>query len=353
MGFYRTRAELVKHLVTQGHEVSVSCPKDEYAEQFVALGCDYIPTSVDRRGTNFFVDLLLILHYMQLCRQIKPEVVLTFSVKPNVYGGLVCRALAIPHIANVTGLGTAVEEGGWLSRAVLFLYRVSISRASCVMFQNNANKRQLISIVSSAKARLIPGSGVNLLYHCCLPYPEGMQHLNFLFVGRVMRAKGITEFLEAAGRIKQHHPNFSFNVVGFCEENFGARLAVAEAANTVKYHGQQDDIRPFLARAHVIVMPSYHEGLCNVLLEAAASCRPIIASNVPGCKETFDEGISGFGFRARDVDDLTDALIRFIELPHETKAIMGRAGREKMEREFDRSRVINAYMEEIDKSQIK
>jgi galacturonosyltransferase len=164
-----------------------------------------------------------------------------------------------------------------------------------------------------------------------------------------MKAKGIDELLEAIERVKNKYSNVQLDIVGFCEEDYSDKLKEYEKQEFIKYHGQQDDIHTFIKDCHALVLPTYHEGMANVLLEAASTGRPVLASNIPGCKETFDEGVSGLGFEVKNVDSLVKAIIKFIDLPYEEKKAMGIAGRKKMEREFDRNIVVNAYLEEINR----
>jgi galacturonosyltransferase len=190
---------------------------------------------------------------------------------------------------------------------------------------------------------------VNLDRYPLEKYPEDDKIIKFLFIGRIMKAKGIDELLEAAQRVKKIYTNTKFHLIGGAEEDYSRQLSDMENKGIVKYYGQQDNVRQFIKNAHVVILPSHHEGMANVLLEAAATGRPVLASNVPGCKETFDEGISGFGFEVKNVDSLVRAIIKFINLPYDKKKAMGLAGRHKMEKEYDRRIVINSYLEEINK----
>ncbi|HOA82196.1 MAG TPA: glycosyltransferase, partial [Defluviitaleaceae bacterium] len=197
------------------------------------------------------------------------------------------------------------------------------------------------------KTRLTPGSGVNLKYHCFEEYPDSDNIIKFLFIGRIMKDKGIDELLEAAQKVKCMYPNVQFDLVGYCEENYTKRLSDFENRGIIKYHGQQDDVHSFIKGAHAIIHPSYHEGMANVLLEAASTGRPVLASNIPGCRETFDEGVTGYGFEVRNTSALVNTIEKFIKLPYEDKKQMGIAGRVKVEHEFDRQIVVDCYMEEI------
>jgi glycosyltransferase involved in cell wall biosynthesis len=348
MGLYKFRKELLEELISRNNEIYISLPNDEYVPKLQKLGCIFIETHLDRRGTNPIKDLKLLFFYIKTIKHIEPDVVLTYTIKPNVYGGIACRISKIQFMANITGLGTSVENQGLIQKITLGLYKIGLRKANCVFFQNEPNRSFFINknIVKS-KTRLIPGSGVNLEQHNFEPYLEDDGTINFLFIGRIMKAKGIDELLEAAKKVKEQHLNVQFDLLGGIEEDYTDRLAEFEKLGIIKYHGQQEDVHSFVKKAHAVILPSFHEGIANVLLESAASGRPVLASTVTGCIETFDEGLSGFGFEAKNVDSLVKAIIKFINLPYVQKKSMGIAGRRKMENQFDRSIVINAYMEEI------
>lgn len=349
MGLYKFRKELLEELLQQNHDVYIALPNDEYVQKLKNIGCKFIETHVDRRGTNPFTDFKLLLNYIRIIKGLNPHIVLTYTIKPNIYGGIACRLTRTPYIANITGLGTTLENSGFIQKLVLILYRIGLKKASCIFFQNENNRKFLTDKIGiKGKTRLIPGSGVNLEQYQLAAYPESPTKIKFLFIGRIMKAKGIDELLEAAKLVKEQYTNVEFEIIGFCEENFEQKLNHFINLGIISFHGQQDDVRSFIKNAHAIILPSYHEGTANVLLEAAATGRPILASNIPGCKETFDEGVSGFGFEVRNVQSLVNTIIKFIELPYEKKRAMGIAGRRKMEKEFDRNIVINAYLEEID-----
>lgn len=351
MGLYKFRKELLEKFINQNNEVFIALPNDEYVTKLKKLGCKFLETPLDRRGTNPFRDLKLLLHYIDLIKRIKPDVVLTYTIKPNVYGGIACRFTKTPYITNITGLGTSIENKGLIQKITLMLYKVGLKKASCVFFQNKTNQKFFIdNKIVKRNTRLIPGSGVNLEQHIFEEYPKDDEKIKFLFIGRIMKAKGIEELLQAAKIVKDKYPNVQFDLIGACEEDYNQQLDESTKLGIIKYYGQQEDVHSFIKKSHATILPSYHEGTANVLLESASSGRPILASRVPGCIETFDEDVSGFGFEVRSVDSLVQSIIKFINLPYEQKKAMGIAGRRKMENEFDRNIVINAYMDEINKT---
>lgn len=349
IGLYRFRRELIEALCKE-YKVFMALPEGEMIPELKKTGASYIPFPFRRRGMNPFADLGQFLRYVRLIRKIRPCVVLTYTIKPNVYGGLACRVTKTPYIGNVTGLGTAMANGGILSFITSCLYTLGLKSARCVFFQNAAQRelftqRQLVQ----GKTRLIPGSGVNLNDHRLTAYPphDGITH--FLFVGRIMRDKGIEELLAAMRKLRETHSDIFLDIVGGYDEDYSQAIELAQEEGFAKYHGLQLDVRPFYQAAHCIVLPSYHEGTSNVLLESSAIGRPVITTTVPGCRETFDEGISGFGCQPGDAGGLAKAMEKFLALSWEERAAMGRAGHEKMLREFDRQIVTDAYMEEIGK----
>jgi galacturonosyltransferase len=348
MGLYKFRRELLEELVKE-HEVVISLPDGEFVPSLVELGCAFEPCELlDRHGTNPVKELKLIGYYKKLIRKVKPDVVLTYTIKPNIYGGMACAALRVPYIANITGLGTALENGGLMQKVLLVLYRFGLRKAKKVFFQNAANQEFMLSKgVIKTPYDLLPGSGVNVDRFAYQPYPEADCPTVFVTVGRIMKDKGADEVLYAARKIREDHPNVIFRLVGGFDGAYEETVKAAAAEGIVEYVGQQADVIPFLRDSHAILHASYHEGMANVLLEAASCGRPAVATNVPGVRETFDDGVSGISCPARAGDALVSAIEEFLKLPRERKEAMGRAGREKVLREFDRRIVVNKYIQEI------
>ncbi len=348
-GLYHFRFELLKALV-KDLKVIVCLPLGAFSEHFTEIGCEVVPCEVlDRRGSNPIKDLKLLRFYKSVIKMKKPDIVLSYTIKPNVYGGMACQALHIPYIANVTGLGTSIENGGVMAYIAKILYKAGLKKAGCVFFQNCRNRAFFEkNKLTRGKTRLIPGSGVNLEKHYFEQYPASDEETRFLFVGRVMRDKGIEELLSSIRRIHRDHSNVKADLIGRLEEDYKDSISKAEKEGAVVYHGEQTDMHGFYKNCHCVVLPSYHEGMANVLLEASATGRPVIASNINGCKEAFEDGVTGFGCEVKDAESLYDAMNRFIALPHEKRAEMGSEARRKMEREFDRQIVIDAYLEEVE-----
>lgn len=348
-GLHSFRKEVVKTIVDAGYEVYISEPDDdERVRYFEEIGCHIVKTDFNRRGMNPLEDFKLMLKYRMMIKQLKPKAVLSYTIKPNIYGGIACRLTGTPQLANVTGLGDAMENGGWLQKLTVGLYKMGIGKARCVFFQNATNKQfcEAQGIVGRM-TRLLPGSGVNLEHHRFLELPsDGV--IKFLFISRLLRDKGTEEFFEMAKAIKASYENTEFQILGRCEGDYQQQLDELVEKGVVKYLGSTSDVRPYLANVHCTIMPSYHEGMSNVNLESAANGRPVITTDVPGCRETVDDGVTGFLVKARDAKSLVGGVERFIALPYEDKKKMGRMAREKVEREFDRNIVVKAYLEELE-----
>lgn len=349
VGLYKFRKELIQELVKK-YEVYVSLPYGDFIPELKKIGCKFIDTPISRRGTNPITDLKLLWHYRNTIKNVKPDVVLTYTIKPNVYGGLVCRISNVPYIANITGLGSAVENGGLLQKITLFLYKVSIKKAKCVFFQNKDNQEFLNQKMSISNYRLLPGSGVNLDHYSLLDYPPS-DKIHFLFIARVMKEKGIDQYLDAAEYIRRKYPNTEFHILGFCEDGYEDKLSLMEENGIIKYHGMQNDVREFHKYSHCTIHPTYYpEGMSNVLLESAACGRPIITTNRSGCREIVDDNINGYIIEQQNSIDLIEKIEMFLELDCTTKKEMGLAARKKVEKDFDRNIVIKTYLEEIKKS---
>lgn len=347
---YNFRKELVQRLVAEKYEVFLSCPQGNRIEGLKQMGCNYIETDVERRSKNPFTDLSLLRHYKGIMREIKPDVVLSYTIKPNIYGGIAARKYHIPQLANITGLGTSIEDGGFSSKIILGLYKYGIKAAKTVFFQNQSNLDffKTKGIVNDNFA-LIPGSGVNLKENSFELYPEETDKTVLLIIGRMMKNKGTGEILEAAEQIKKTHSDVIFRFIGFPDDDWKPIIDEAVKNGIVEYPGNQTDVHSFIKNSHATLMASYHEGMSNVLLETAATGRPVIASNIPGCREIFDEGITGIGFKPKNTKDLIRAIEQFLSLPRETCAKMGKAAREKVEKSFDRNIVVNEYLKHIEK----
>jgi len=347
---YRFRTELIQTLM-KDHEVVLSMPFVGHEEDFMAMGLRCIETEVDRRGINPKRDLKLFRFYRSLLKAEKPDMVITYSIKPNIYGGWACQLAEIPYCANVQGLGTAFQKKG-LAPIVTVMYKTALRKAKTVFFENQGNANEFVSrhIIPEKKITLLSGAGINLEAYPYTPYPEN-DRVHFLYLSRLMAEKGVRELLTAMKRLHDElGDRVVLDLVGFYDDE----ACQAQAEELVKegiavFHGFQSEPRPFYAKADCVVLASYHEGMSNVLLEAAATGRPVITSDIYGCREAVDEGVSGLLCKVKDADSLYEQMKKMALLPREDRAQMGIAGREKMERQFDKKVVVKNTINAIDK----
>lgn len=349
-GLYSFRKEVIKAICDKGYSVVISVPvRDERTSYFESIGCTIIETALSRRGMNPVADFKLMLNYRKLIRSTQPVAVLTYTIKPNVYGGIACRLMQAPQLANVTGLGDAVENGGWLQKLTITLYKIGLSKAKRVFFQNATNRNYFIQHgIAKGDSVLLPGSGVNLMQHTYQTYPTDDGVIRFLFIGRLLKDKGVEELFEAAKQTKAKYPNTVFQMLGTTGGVYQKTLEEYIKAGVVEHLGVTTDVRPYMGAVHCTIMPSYHEGMSNVNLESSANGRPVITTNVAGCRETVDDNTTGFLVNVRDSKDLSEKIEKFILLPYEQKEQMGKEARKKVEIEFDRQIVINSYLNEIE-----
>lgn len=327
-----------------GYTVYVATTEGEEVELFQKIGCIFCRIPIDNRGTNPISDIKLLYNLVRLLKQVKPDLVLTFYTKTNIYAGLACQMVNIPYIENITGLGSALGGKGWKQKMMIQLYGKAVKKADMVFFQNIPNmeffKKHGMTVRTSA---LLPGSGVALERHNLQPQAPG-DKVKFVYIGRLMLEKGIVEYLEAAHEILRHHSNVEFHIVGPAEP-FYLELLQKYHHPAIIFHGKVVDVRPTLASMHCLVFPSYYnEGMANVILEGAATGRPVIATDWPGCREAVDHGESGFIIPPRNVPELVKAMESIISMSPEERKKMGDNGRLKMEKEFDRHIVTDAYM---------
>lgn len=328
---------------------------DGYEDQIRSEVDDIMHLYISRKGVNPFVDSLTLLDLGRHLLNLKPEILLLFSIKPVIYGSMAAGILKIPAIAMITGLGTAFITETWITKVVKTLYRFALSSVSVVFFQNMDDRGIFVhsKLVSNDVCRLSPGSGVDLQRFSYSSPPDNTSGMRFLFIGRMLWDKGIREYVEAARTIKSTYPNVQFQLLG--PLGVQNRTSVAEAdvwawenEGTIEYLGETDDVTAFIKNACCIVLPSYREGTSRVLLEAAAMGRPIVATDVPGCREVVEDGVSGFLCQPRDNSDLVLKIEKMLSLSHEARSLMGARGREKVENEFSQEIVCDLYVDALE-----
>lgn len=345
VGLFKFRKELITEILKK-NEVYIALPYGALVDPFVKMGCGFVDTPMDRRGINPFTDLKLIRNYFSIVNKVKPDMVITYTIKPNIYAGWICKIKGIRYAVNITGLGTAFEKGGFLKKLVIFMYKRALGKAGVVFFENQANKELFVKegIIAEKMTYVLHGAGVNLDEFSPIPYPRNMT-CRFLFIGRVMKEKGMDELFAAMKRLVENGEKCSLDVVGPFEDDYKAALQKYEAEGWLKYHGYQEDVRPFIAECDCFVLPSYHEGMANTNLECAASGRPIITSNIPGCREAVIDGISGYLCESQNADSLYKAMKKMIR--NKDSATMGLEGRKHMEEAFDRRIVVQETINQL------
>jgi len=356
------RAGLIRALVAQGYEVVAVAPDDAYSERLAGLGCRFIALPMDNQGTHPGRDLGLFFRFLKLLYRERPDVFLGYTAKPNIYGSLAASLLSIPVVNNIAGLGAVFIQDGWLVRLVRGLYRVALSRSAKVFFQNNDDRSLFINakMVKAEVTDLLPGSGIDLTRFTSTVEKYGVPHsahhggnnFRFILIARMLKDKGVGEYVAAAKIIRARYPQAQCCLLGFVDALNPAAISRAEidawvAQGNVVYLGVSDDVRVEIAEADCIVLPSYREGTPRTLLEAAAMGKPIITTDAVGCREVVDDGVNGYLCEVRDAEYLAAKMLLMIELSLSERAAMGAAGRKKMELQFDENIVIDKYLEAI------
>lgn len=349
VGLYKFRKELIQKLLEEKNKVYLSLPDGDLIRPLEEMGCTFIDTPLERRGMNPATDMQLLRQYKQIIKDIQPDLVITYTIKPNIYGGLACKRCKVPYAVNITGLGTAFQNEGMLKKMVIRMYRAACKKAKVVFFENEENKRVFLEhhIIRSEQAVSLHGAGVNLKDYPVTPYPSEQDGIHFLFIGRVMQEKGVDELFTAARAIRALHPNVQFDIVGPYEDDYEAKIHQLEEEGIIHFYGYQEDVRPFIKQSHCFVFPSWHEGMANTLLESAAMGRPLITSDIPGCREAVEDGKNGLLCRVKDADSLTEKIEAFLRMKPEERAEMGNVSRQRMEQIFDKTKVVAKTVEAL------
>jgi galacturonosyltransferase len=344
------RRELVARMCAAGHHVYISSPYDERNKYFEDLGCTMIDTPMSRRGMNPVEDMKLVKQYKTIMQQLRPDIIFSYTIKPNIYGTMASNALGMKQVCNITGTGATFLKENALSKIVRVLYKLSIKKCYKVFFQNTGDRDYFVKhgMVKDNFA-MLPGSGVNLSQHKLTELPDS-EEIRFIYVGRVMAVKGIDEYLECARKIREILPNTKFYIAGFTEEEkYKTMVKNYEAMGVVEDLGFQDDIDPWFRRCHCVILPSLGgEGVPNALLEAAATGRACIASDINGSTDVIEDGVTGYIFEKGNAQSLIEKVQHFMSLSYEQKRQMGLNGHDKVAREFNREIVISRYLQELE-----
>ncbi len=348
---YSFRKEMIQRLVNDGHTVLLSLPESDENDYFKSLGCKIINTSINRKGINPIEDLNLIKQYIKILKQEKPDIVFSFTIKPNIYGAFANRFFHIKQVCNITGTGGTFLKKNLMSELCKILYRLSVKHSYKVFFQNTGDRDFFIrnKMVRADNYNVIPGSGCNISQHIFSDLPSG-ENINFIYIGRVMKLKGIDEYIQCAQYIRHKYPNTNFFIAGWNEEpEYMSKVKKAEEEGALTYLGFRKDIDECIKKCHCTILPSYGgEGVPNVLLESAANGRICIASRINGSKDVIQENVTGYLFEPGNAKDLIEQVEKVIHLSDSQRNKMGKAGRLKIENEFNREIVIQAYLNELE-----
>ena len=346
VGLYKFRKELIEELLRE-NEVYISLPYGEMVQPLIDMGCHFTDTPVDRRGINPVTDLKLLRSYSRLFRKVDPDLILTYTIKPNIYGGFIAGMKNITYAVNITGLGTAFQSNGLLRKFIVFLYKAALRKVKTVFFENEENRNIFVEekIIHKERTCVLNGAGVDLEEYPFTEYPSQDRPIRFLFIGRIMKEKGIDELLYAAERIRMECAEIQIDIVGPMEDDYREIIDKSAEKGIINYYGFQTDVKPFIRRCHCFVLPSYHEGMANTLLECASMGRPLITSDIPGCREAVHD--SGYLCKVRDRDDLYEKMRKFIEADYEERKKMGINSRRHMEEVFDKRKVVEKTVKEL------
>lgn len=346
---YRFRRELISELLKNNH-VTLCMPFVGHEDDFEKMGCKCIEADVDRRGINPLTDAKLFVRYLKIIADEKPDKVITYSIKPNIYGSLAARIERKEYFVNIQGLGTAFQNKK-LAKLVTVMYKSAVKKAKTVFFENSANAEAFIErkIIKPEKATVLNGAGVNLEYYKYEEMPKNENgQIKFLFVGRIMKEKGVDELFNAMAKLREKYgEKVSLQVVGFFEDEYKDTVEKLNDSGIIDFQGFKTDTRPLYKDCSCVVLPSYHEGLSNVLLEAAATGRPVITSDIPGCKEAVNDNETGFLVKPKDSEELYSAMEKFINLDYDRTALMGKNARKKTEAEFDKRVIVGKTLKKI------
>ena len=356
VGLYKFRKELLSELIKQGHKVYCALPMGELVSLVKELGCEFIETPhLQRRGTNPFEDIKLFRQYLSIIDEVKPDRIITYTVKCNIYGGLAAKRRKVPYYLNVTGLGSSFQNAGPLQKLVKFMYSRTNKTAQKIFFENEDNARIMYENGLAEKEQIVinNGAGVNVDEYPFAEYPQDDGVTRFLFIGRVMKEKGVDELFDCAVRLKKDYGDkVEFHIVGPFEENYSQHVVELTKKNIIYFYGYQNDVKPLINGSDCFVLPSYHEGMANTLLECASMGRPLITTDIHGCKEAVIDGQTGYLVNKADSFDLYEKLKMFLELPFKEKRNMGRLSRKHIEERFDKEKVVLKTISLLDLSEI-
>jgi len=358
---YNFRLGLIKHLKQAGHRVIAIAPPDAYVDEIEATGCRfYSLPNLQRKGTNPIYDLRLTYNLYKIYKSEQVDIVLQYTVKPVVFGTISAKMAGIKAINTLTGLGYAFISDGFVSKIVRNLYRVSLRFSHKVLFQNQDDRQLFLDhkLVPKKLSGIVHGSGINTAYF--KPATKDLKNgsTRFLFIGRLLYDKGVKEFIEAAKMILKRYPNTQFHVIGELDTGNPSTIDPNElkewrSEGIIRYHGRMDDVRPHVERCDALVLPSYREGLPRVMLEGMSMAKPLIATDVPGCRDTVEHNKNGFLVKVRDSITLFEAMEKMILMGKEERTKMGNYGRRMALERFDERQIVNQYLKMVEEAVVK
>jgi glycosyltransferase involved in cell wall biosynthesis len=351
---YNFRLHLMRALKEKGYEVMAVSPEDGKYSELLRREFSFFPVkNLDRKGTNPIKDLKLFFEYFLLFRRLKPDLVINFTIKPNIYGSISAGLLGIPSISVITGLGYVFIRESLLTKLVKLLYWLAFRFNRAVVFLNSEDLNTLRNI-SKEKSFLVESEGIDIKHFDPELCKEAKKdEFTFLFVGRLLTDKGIYELIKAFERLKKEKPKVKLIIVGSPDEGNPNSISKGELEKWMKeglieWHGFQEDVRPFYCMADCVVLPSYREGVPRVLLEAMAMEKPIITTDAPGCKNVCVDEVNGFLVKPKDVESLHLAMMKMLELGDEKLRELGKAGRRLAEEKYSVEKIVGEYINLIE-----
>lgn len=347
VGLVKFRKELIIKILER-HKVFIATKIDECENELRSIGAEVCELQMERRSIRLKKEWKLIKQIQSEVKRIRPDLIITYTIKPNIYGGIIARKNKIPYVVNITGLGTAFQSEELFKWIIIHLYRIALKKARVVFFENRENKRKLIQekIICEEQGTVLNGAGVNLESFAYKAYPS-ITNRNYLYMGRVMKEKGVDELFSAIQRLHAVYPDVKLMILGEYEEDYEEKVKAMVNKGIAIYIGWVNDVRAYVENSICTVLPSYHEGMSNTLLESAAMGRPVITSDISGCREALVDGISGLLVQVKDEDDLYAKMKQFYELPYNEKVEMSVEARKFIEKNFDKNKVIQDTLNKI------
>lgn len=351
---FNFRRNLLQHLMDTGMSIIACAPGDSYSQKLIDLGIEFREIPMSQKGTNVLEDLKLLLAYRRIIKETKPDICLFYTIKPNIYGSLAAHLAGIPYINNISGLGTVFLRKRLSSSIAKLLYKLALKNSAQIFFQNQDDKKLFVDkgIIAHKKLKVLPGSGIDLNHFKSLKDKSSSKGFTFLMVSRLVFDKGVQEFIGAAEIVRKTYPNTIFEFLGKAEDegNLGYsknEMGQISKQKNIVWHSLKEDVRPYLENADVIVLPSYREGMSRALIEALAMEKAILTTDVPGCRELVNNEQNGLLCKAKNVNDLAEKMIKFIEIPEENIIRMGQNGRLFIKKSYSDEIIFESYLNAI------